>query len=264
MENKNPEDKKDKLRKENEEIKKQLEEEFGATKMWANPDLPPEMENEFFNNIMAFENAYKDVKRITVYEFLGNPPFRPLEELQPEEVEAELNRVMELMNEHQITLDTLCDVPENELYRFITEELFLEDKDDIRIPGMISHYTYEEFHPNHEYDINRYTYEFMTSYLDKSSDLYVYTLSTDTEKQEWHKHFRETFSKFEILHFEIDTLNYSLESEEALVVFDCDIKASVEGSQVVFRYTGKGELRFVHQWDYWYVDSVEFPKPVTE
>ena len=70
MDDTNP-NKKNDLQRENEELKKKLEEEFGAANGWTNPDLPPEMENEFLNHIMAFENAWKDAKRITLYEFLG-------------------------------------------------------------------------------------------------------------------------------------------------------------------------------------------------
>src|SRR5690606_22942096 len=39
------------------------------------------------------------------------------------------------------------------IYRFITEELVEHQMDDMRIPGMTLHYAYEEFHPNHDYDL---------------------------------------------------------------------------------------------------------------
>ena len=261
MDNTNP-DKRNNLRHENDELKKKLEDEFGAAKSWTNSDLSPEMENEFLNRIMAFENAWKDTKQVTLFEYLGKPSYRRIEELKPEEIGTELDRIYALMLKHQVRLETICDVSEHELYRFITEELFLEEKDDMRVPGMMSCFTYEEFHPNHEYDIRRYTDEFIKMYLDKNSDFYRKVLSADAEKQDWHTHFRDTFSRFELLKFEIENLTYNLETEKALVDFECTIKAEVEGSRDVFRFTGKGKLGFVYQYGYWYVDSVELPKPL--
>jgi len=38
------------------------------------------------------------------------------------------------------------------IYKFITEELFDHEMDDIMLPGFVHHFIYEEFHPNHEYD----------------------------------------------------------------------------------------------------------------
>ena len=260
MENTNP-NKRNRLRDENQELKKKMEEEFGASKGWTNPDLPSEMENEFLNHIMAFENAWKDAKRITLYEFLGKPSYRPLDELQPEEISTELERIYSLMLEHQVRLDTICEVSDNELYRFITEELFLEEKDDMRVPGMMSSYIYEEFHPNHEYDLNRHTEEFIKSYMDKTSEYYLIFLNSEAEKQEWHTHFRDTFSRFELLKFEVASISFNLETKKAQVEFECDIKAEVDGSSDIFRYTGKGKLNFDYQWDFWSAESVDLPKP---
>lgn len=260
MENANP-NKKNDLHRENEELKKKLEEEFGAANGWTNPDLPPEMENEFLNHIMAFENAWKDAKRITLYEFLGKPAFRRIDELQPDEISTELERIYSLMLEHQVRLDTICEVSDYELYRFITEELFLEEKDDMRVPGMMSGYIYEEFYPNHEYDLNRHSEEFLNSYLDKTSERYLHYLNSEAEKQQWHTHFRDTFSRFELRKSEIINVSFNLETEMAQVDFECDFTAQVEGSRDVFQFAGKGKINFVYKWDYWTVDSVEFPKP---
>ena len=47
------------------------------------------------------------------------------------------------------------------MYRFITQELLDEEIDDIQIPGMVSHFVYEEFHPNDEDDITDAIEEFL-------------------------------------------------------------------------------------------------------
>ncbi len=167
--NETPEEKLDRIRIENEEKKKQLTEEHGAFfgNMNNDSDLPPEIESQFLDHIMAFENAFQSAERISVYDFLEQPTFRKVEELTNAEVTQELERIMKLMSRKMVSIDTLCEVDDRELYRFITEELFLEEKDDMMIPGMMTHYTYEEFHPNHEHDIREHSIEFLNSYLNR-------------------------------------------------------------------------------------------------
>jgi hypothetical protein len=249
------------LRKENEAKKKEIEEEFGVG-YWSKPEdseLPPEIEGQFLDHIMAFENAWKYAKQITLYEFLGNPPYGKPEDLSENEIRDELNRLNELMNQHQVSLDTICDVSDAELYRFITAELFQHEIDDMHIPGMMTNFIYEEFHPNHEHDIRKHSNEFMQTYLDKDSDYYTTFLSGDATNNEWHKHFRAAFSLFDLKQFEIIDLKYDLEAKQAIVDFECDFTAVVDGSLEQFEFNGKGTFQLVYQWDFWCVESVEFP-----
>lgn len=251
----------DQLRAENEEKKKKLEEEFG-TGHWSQPEdseLPPEIDGMFLDHIMEFEKGWKDAKMIFIYDLLKKPDYRGVNELNDTEVTEELNRLMENLNYHQISLETLCDVDDRELYRFITEELFGEEKEDVNIPGMMSCYTYEDFHPNHSYDIERHSTDFIRTYLDKSSEFYSHELSSEASKLTWHSHFRDAFSSFELRKFEIINLQFDLKTALAKLDFDCDFVAKVEGSNDILKFTGKGILHFVYQWDFWYVDSVEFP-----
>ena len=256
--------KKDKLKKENEEIKKQLEEDFGALKQWSNPDLPPEMENEFLKNIMEFEKAHKEMKYVTLFEFLGNPFYRPLKGMSEVEIEMELNRLLELMGENDVILDTICDVPDEELYRFITEELFKEEVEDSHVPNMSTYFIYEEFYPNHEYDLKTLTEDFLQKYLDKNSDDYDKLLTYEALKLDWHKNFRATFSRFEIEKYKLLKLDFDLDEEKGTASFQCDVKATVDGSGDVFHIRGKGKMNFVLVWDFWSVDTLKLPKPVKE
>ena len=65
----------DRLHKENEEKRRKLEEEFGPS-CWNNTEinLPPEIENQFLDHIMAFEKGWKDAKRITYIRVFGLSP----------------------------------------------------------------------------------------------------------------------------------------------------------------------------------------------
>ncbi len=260
MEHSNSTDKNNRLRRENEEKKKRLEEQFGAD-YWYNSDestFSPEIESQFLDHIMAFENAFQSSKQIKLYDFLEQPAFRKVEELTNAEVTEELSRIMELMNKKMVYLDTICEVDDSELYRFITEELFFEEKDDIPIPGMITHYTYEEFHPNHEHDIRNHSIDFVRSFLDKESGYYTTFMTGEAEKADWHLHFREAFSFFHLNDFIIKELEF--DTEKARVQFDCDFVGEVEGSEKSLHFLGAGELMLLYQWDFWCVDKINFPK----
>ncbi len=247
------------LLKANEEKKKKLTQEFGAHfGSMTNDGLDPEIESQFLDNIMAFEDAWKDSKQTTVYEFLGQPLYTKSEDLTDEDISKELKRINDLMLKHQVSLDTLCEVSDRELYRFITEELFQTEKDDMHIPGMISHYTYEEFHPNHEYDIRNHSSDFISSYLDKEDDFYTHLLTSESQKKDWHVHFRQAFSSFSLDKFEITELEF--DTEKAKVQFYCNLTGHVEGSSESLRFVGNGEILLLFQWDYWCISTLTLPQ----
>ena len=132
--------------------KKELEGKYGAS-FGQSDNLSPELESEWLDNIEQFEQLYDKAESIAVWEYIGRPEYRKTYEIEPEKIPFELQNLMNVMNEHNIALDTLCPVDDKELYRFITEELFSHEIDTIQIEGMMLCFTYEEFHPNAEYDI---------------------------------------------------------------------------------------------------------------
>jgi hypothetical protein len=261
MKKESPDDKDNSLRKENEEKRRKLSEEYGAVfgSMSGNAELPPEIESQFLDGIMAFENSWKDVKQVSLYKFLENPPYRRLEELNDTEISTELVRLLKIMNEHQVGLDTICEVTDKELYRFITEELFQHEIDDMHIPGMMTNFIYEEFHPNHEHEIRRHSTEFMQTYLDKESEYYTTFLSVEATKNDWHKYFRNAFGSLQLRKFKINDLNYNLEANTGMVDFECDFIAKVADSHEQFQFRGNGSFQMAYQWDFWCIDAVEFP-----
>lgn len=258
--NESPDKDLDKIRAANEEKKKKLTEEHGAlySNMSTGNELPPEIESLFLDNILSFENAFQHAKQVQLYDYLGNPPYRKLEELNEDDLADELERITQILDEHQVNLTTICEIHDRELYRFITEDLFLEEIDDMHVPGMFTNFIYEDFHPNHEYDIRENSYDFIGSYLDKENDHYKHLLSSEAEKADWHLHFRQAFSSFQLHSFSIVELNF--DTEKAELQFECDFDAKIEGSVESLHFSGVGILSLLYQWNYWCIDSVKFPK----
>jgi len=151
------------LKAENELLKIKLKSEFEMKDMKSG--LPDELENEWLNNIYEFEKLYQDAKEISVYERLGKPEYKKISCMSDEEVTFELNRLQNMMDQNSLSLNFLCEYNDNSKYEFITEELFAEIIDDIRIEGMRTTFIYEEFHQNHEYDIKEAVNRFFNFFL---------------------------------------------------------------------------------------------------
>ena len=164
------------LRIENEILRMKLQAEAGAI-IGIKEDIPPELENVFLQNVIAFEEASKNVKHICLYDYLGKPPFKMITELEPSQVVPELRRLRKLIEEKQVILDILDDYDDAVIYKFITEELFLQETYETLIPGMIRHFTYESFHPNHKLDIRERTMDFLGDWFERKMDEHSWELS---------------------------------------------------------------------------------------
>lgn len=149
----------DALRTENEILKLKMMLENGAKfGNLSGGDLPADLENAFLRNVMAFEQQYQQQKTTTVFAKLGKPThFKAVEDIADADMPAALNELLTFMLEHGVELGVLSpNVPERELYRFATEELFLHELDDMDIPGMMNCFIYDEFYPDYKFDNSRY------------------------------------------------------------------------------------------------------------
>jgi hypothetical protein len=134
------------LEAENEVLKLKLEMDFGMEMNYA-ATLNPAAENKWLRHIYEFEKQYKDAKRTKVFDRLGRPSFIKTDDLTPEQIKVELQRFFDLMEQKGLALDCPDDYDPAVIYRFITEELFEHEFDDIAMEGFVHHFIYEEFRP---------------------------------------------------------------------------------------------------------------------
>lgn len=166
------------LQIENEILRMKLQAEAGAI-IGLQDDIPPELENLFLQNVLAFEEASQNVKMVSLYEYLGSPHYKKLEELQSAEVANELNRLQALIHEKQVHLDILDDYEPAVIYKFITEELFQQQTYESLLPGMIRHFTYEAFYPNHKIDICERALDFLGDWFERKMDEHSWELNAE-------------------------------------------------------------------------------------
>ncbi len=113
--------------------------------------IEDEFDEEWEDFLEEFDQKRANAKRILLHDYINNPQIIPLGILPTTEIESELDRLLNILAEHNIYIDFLGKVDSTEAYRFITEELLNEEVEDIRIEGMNQHFIYEEFHPSDEY-----------------------------------------------------------------------------------------------------------------
>lgn len=95
----------------------------------------------------------------TFHEYFGKPKFRPVDNISNEQMPTELEKLQEVMKEHQVIINSYTEVPDRDLYRFITKELFsMLTTGDFHSPTKL---VYDEFHPSREYLIKKAASDFI-------------------------------------------------------------------------------------------------------
>ncbi len=214
------------LRIENEFLKIKLKAQYGdAFQMGINAEMPPEIENQFLKSMMAFEDEYANAEYTTIYERIGKPGYKAVNEMGKEEINAALKSFTKMLAKNDISLD-ICDgpYPDEIIYQFITEELFAIKVEKKPVAGMGSHFIYEEFHPNHKADIVKRSHTFLKNWFNRKFTEYCTELS-------WHcitadgvqmtrediigrmNIFFEAFRQFKNDGYNIDTISFELQEE---------------------------------------------------
>jgi len=163
----------------NEAKKRELEQKYGAHFSYGQSKLPPEAELKWLNYIEEFERQYQNVQQVAIREVLGFPTFTPVDEIPRDRLEPELNIVLELLGQHDIVVDCLAEVSDEDLYRFIATELIDEEIDDMKIEGMRHCFIYEEFHPNDEYDAKSAAEDFLWNLFERHENDVVHCFAED-------------------------------------------------------------------------------------
>ncbi len=257
--------------------KKKLQEKFGMEFSGANENISAEMETEWLNYIEKFEEQWEKHETISVWERIGKPNCRPIGELSEKEMATELEGLLELMELNGVSLSTICEVEDKELYRFIIEELFQYEMDDMRVAGMQTCFTYEEFHPNAKLDIEQ-AYEYLlTSTLRKRMNvsgtgydlLYIDTNNfMDLNNNRIDKgtiekqitDFLNSFDYFKLVSNEIADININEQETDAELIFSIHYEGCFNNNPESIKYKGDGTLNLKpSEYGGWDIYNINMP-----
>lgn len=119
-----------------------LRDQYGMLHEHRTPDMSPEMESEWLDYILEFERQFENAPRVTVRARVGDPNLSPIDALNPDDLVAVVDALIELLAAHNIAVEFLGDVDYGAVYRYLTEELLDEEIDDIRLPDTWIHFIY--------------------------------------------------------------------------------------------------------------------------
>jgi hypothetical protein len=219
------EDPEENIKMENEFLKLKMKAQSGAGFYTSDSvKLPSQLENEFLKHVMTFEENFEKATYISVFERLGKPNFKPLNQLKADEISKALENIIQLLNQNNIRLD-FCDgsYPDDEIYSFITEELFREEvakEDNLGTTNFI----YEEFHLNHRAEIEKNTQQFLKHWFNRNFNDYHIELASkivtsaeieisQTEFVKKFSAFSSSFKAFQNLVYHIDEIKHELSEE---------------------------------------------------
>lgn len=255
------------IKAENALLKIKLELEHGMDQAETS-SLSAEAENGWLNNIYNFEQQYGNAKRIKVYDAIGRPPFKKSTELSADEVSDALKGILSVMKNNALDLDFCCPYDDALIYTFITEELFEHEIDDMSVAGMITHFSYEEFHPNHDYDLRRYSNEFLENLLTRKwnpeFDCSSLSQKVSYKEKEYNNEeigviilsFQEERT-FQLDNFEIEQVSFDVEKGEGKVrAHVAYIAYAGRESQL---HQGDAVVNFKYDFGYWVIQGFQLP-----
>ncbi len=269
-ENKNNPANEEELRDENAFLKMKLMLEHGATLSDnGSPELPADIENIFLQNVIAFEKQWQETKQIKIYDKIGRPTqFRSHTEINDNDIERSWDELREYMNLYGVDLDACSpNVSKRELYRFAIEELFEHETDDISLPGWITHFIYDEFHPDHVYENIRTALDYgVRMLLSKAPIEWLYSYRKDElrlNKQypltsdEFCKivnRFKECYEEIELRsHKHKDCL---IEGNNCIVMGDYSVDCLLAGDNVNFSGAWSVKLKQTEEYNFWEITEV--------
>lgn len=155
------------LTTENELLKLKMMAEFGGD-FAGSEHLPPEVEHIFLKQISKFHQLHDKAEMVKIYDFIGAPLYNHVHDLSDKEIKKELKKLLALLRKKGIVVETLGGAGDKEMYRFVTEEIFMQQIQNIRMPNWTIHMLYEEFHPSDEFDIKNQCGTALAFLFDKS------------------------------------------------------------------------------------------------
>lgn len=258
------------LQLENELLKLKLRAETGSEPNFTGK-IPLEIQNTFLKNIIAFENKLSKASLKSVFEVLNKPVFPLASDLNDHEIEITLGNLIKLMNQKQLALVFLGKYDARTKYKFITEELFKEEVLDSLNEGMICHFLYEEFHPNHTLEIERITHLFISDWMNQNiNQNHPYLAETNTSPtgkilrkdeiaSKINKLF-DSFSVFKTYHYSINDIKFELSKKTGMGHTEGYLKYVAvlnDNEEIVFE--GPFKLYFNLEFDCWSIYYFVFP-----
>lgn len=232
----------------------------GAKFLEHNPDgieLPPEIEAQMLDQILAFEKIKHEAKEIEIYEYIGKPKVKASSILSAEEVILEKERLLNLLSQKGIYLTSMEDIDDRVMYEFITEEFFYKKTLDLPIKGLVRHFVYEEFHPNERLYAEKTIEFFIQSYFQEDADSKIAFLCRD-EAIQYVRDFRSLYAQFKLNEYRHIASN--IKKIKGTIRVYLEFEAFLDNSLKSHTYQGELDIEVRRRKGQWQISRIRFPK----
>jgi hypothetical protein len=255
------------LQMENQFLKMKMMLEHGA-QFGSSKDLPAAIENDFLRSVMEYEKQFEKGERITVFDKLGKPnQFRPVNEIADNEIDQEWISLFEFMQERGIELSVCSpNVNARELYRFTLEELFEAETDNISLPGMMTCFIYDEFHPDDKYENARVAVEDCIHYFFDKEFFFEHHFAQSVQVNQ-HRNLSRDELKFivqnfkkqyeEIVPMEVRSTSCHIQDDTCTVHGRYEAAMIMKGKSKIKKGYWTVEFSRDEQLGYWYINNVQ-------
>ena len=255
------------LQMENQFLKMKMMLEHGA-QFGSSKDLPAAIENDFLRSVMEYEKQFENGERITVFDKLGKPnQFRPVNEIADNEIDQQWITLFEFMQERGIELSVCSpNVNARELYRFTLEELFEAETDNISIPGMMTCFIYDEFHPDDKYENARVAVEDCLHYFFDKEFFFEHHFAQSVQVNQ-HRNLSRDELKFIVMNFkkqyeeivpmEVRSTSCNIHDDTCTVHGRYEAAMIMKGKSKIKKGYWTVEFYRDEQLGYWYINNVQ-------
>lgn len=259
------------IKMENEFLELKLRAEIGAETHFMG-NIPPEIQNIFLKNIIAFEQNMAKTPFKSVFEVLDKPVFPSESELNEHAIEIAYNSLIKQMDKKNISVFYEGDYDFRTKYKFITEELFLEEIPVDNLKGHVKcWFRYEEFHPNHALEIEEKTHSFISNWIEQKinekyrdlSDTFTSPTGKIYHKDEITSRIKDIFKsykRFQNPHYTIEDIRFDISKDTGLGFAEGFIKYKAvlfDNEEILIE--GPFKLYFNLEYDWWSIFYFVFP-----
>ena len=231
-------------------------------------DLHEALENEFLQSVLAYKKKLEENKKIKVFNKLGKPQqFKPVDKISNKNIDNEWIALHDYLYENGIYFYLRNqNVSSRELYRFVTEELFELEIENIDTPGMMNCFIYDEFYPDLKYDNQKIAVdECISCFFTKKEffdfhfrDCIRFNRINDVTKKEFYeiiKLFRATYDAVNDLH--IVAKNCIIKGFYCKVTGSYKARLVMTGDERI--KAGKWIVEFIFDkpTEWWYISNVQ-------
>lgn len=231
-------------------------------------EIPPDIEMQFLKYIIEFENQSQNKERITIFDKINQPNFFiPVNEVPDSQIEEECLKLLNYLHLFNIRLHVCSpNISDREIYRFIIEELFNEEIDNISMPGMFINFTYDEFHPDAVYDNSNIAITQIKEILGRGEMEWMDEYDTEKLRLNSYENLNQEAFKNRILGFHL--LHKSTKVEN-INVLDCTVNEStctvngnvwfssgIDNFATSFLLEWRVDLKNIEDFNFWVIHGV--------